>query len=459
MDLLTRVLDADASPGSGAGTGTADPSLLLQARASLSRALVFTGAATEARELADRCVVEARALGEPQTLAHVLETSLMVLPHPRTATTQLARARELSAIAQTLGDHEHAVQGASVTTMLCYLLGDLDGLDTAREDLLRVTRLTGSAFHLMELHCYSFARAFASGDLAEATRHSTRLADVTGRLVDSDAEGTVALQQFVLRRETDRLGRVAPLISGREEPDRRWAPGLLALYVELGLEQPARRVLAWLVERLPTYAASSTWPATLAFASEAAVRLTDREAARAVLPCLQEFTGCHLALGPLSVVFGSADRHLGRLQSLLGHPSAEHLLRGAVEQERAMEASLFTGYALAALGDHLAGTAAGARAAAQARAEAVALARALALPRLRRLLDDRDDAWPDGLTTREVEVLRLIAEGLGNRDLAHRLFITENTATTRRSILLKTRSQNRTQAALYAAAPGLVRRP
>ncbi|WP_172832606.1 response regulator transcription factor, partial [Mycobacterium asiaticum] len=58
---------------------------------------------------------------------------------------------------------------------------------------------------------------------------------------------------------------------------------------------------------------------------------------------------------------------------------------------------------------------------------------------------------PDGLSDREIEVLRLLAEGLSNRAIGERLFISTNTAANHvRSILIKTGATNRTQAAMYA---------
>ncbi|MDH5279264.1 MAG: helix-turn-helix transcriptional regulator, partial [Actinomycetota bacterium] len=64
---------------------------------------------------------------------------------------------------------------------------------------------------------------------------------------------------------------------------------------------------------------------------------------------------------------------------------------------------------------------------------------------------------PSGLTSRETEVLRLLGEGLSNREIAGRLVISEHTAANHvRSILAKTGSDNRTQAAIYAAARGLL---
>ena len=60
------------------------------------------------------------------------------------------------------------------------------------------------------------------------------------------------------------------------------------------------------------------------------------------------------------------------------------------------------------------------------------------------------------LTEREVEVLKLIAEGLSNEDIADRLFISERTVRSHVSkILKKLELENRTQAALYAIKKGL----
>ena len=62
----------------------------------------------------------------------------------------------------------------------------------------------------------------------------------------------------------------------------------------------------------------------------------------------------------------------------------------------------------------------------------------------------------DPLTSREVEVLRLLAQGLTNQEIAGQLFIGEGTVRTHVSnILSKLHLANRTQAALYALREGL----
>ncbi len=60
------------------------------------------------------------------------------------------------------------------------------------------------------------------------------------------------------------------------------------------------------------------------------------------------------------------------------------------------------------------------------------------------------------LTEREVDVLRLLAQGLSNQEIAEKLFIGEGTVRTHVSnILSKLHLANRTQAALYALREGL----
>ncbi len=64
---------------------------------------------------------------------------------------------------------------------------------------------------------------------------------------------------------------------------------------------------------------------------------------------------------------------------------------------------------------------------------------------------------PDALSTREMDVLRLVAKGLSNREIADRLVISEPTVRAHMSnILGKLHLASRTQAALYAVREGLV---
>jgi HD-GYP domain-containing protein (c-di-GMP phosphodiesterase class II) len=69
----------------------------------------------------------------------------------------------------------------------------------------------------------------------------------------------------------------------------------------------------------------------------------------------------------------------------------------------------------------------------------------------------RRPARPAGLTTREVEVLRLLARGLSNRQIAEHLVIARKTANHHvEHIYAKTGTTNRALASLFAASHGLI---
>jgi DNA-binding NarL/FixJ family response regulator len=63
------------------------------------------------------------------------------------------------------------------------------------------------------------------------------------------------------------------------------------------------------------------------------------------------------------------------------------------------------------------------------------------------------------LTTRDAEIVSLLAEGLGNRQIAQRLYVTEATVKTHLvHIFAKLGVDNRTAAVAVAVQQGLIRR-
>jgi two-component system NarL family response regulator len=71
--------------------------------------------------------------------------------------------------------------------------------------------------------------------------------------------------------------------------------------------------------------------------------------------------------------------------------------------------------------------------------------------------DDRAQLPTPRLTDREMEVLRLVAKGMNNRDIARELFISENTVKNHiRNILEKLQLHSRMEAVVYAVREKLL---
>ena len=457
------------------------------ALASLGRATSFTGETEHASRLADLALGEARRLGDRQLLRHALETMMWQPARPDTLGKHLARAAELTPLARDAQDWSALGTAAVFRSDIAYIHADRAAWTAATADLDLAVRGSGEPFIAFMRRSGDYAQAFLNGDFGAAAEIAEDLLELGRSFGPDDTEGTYGLQMYMIRRETGALEQVRPLLGAIRQSSATWEPGLLALLVELGLAGDARGLLWQLLERIDETATWQSpwaqWTAVLVFLVEAAVALGDVPAARRLRPLLAPYSGQQLIAGQFVAVFGPADAYLAALDSLLGdRDSAERLFAAALAQATGFGALIHRASTLTAWADHLAAVAqtdadadadTRARAAAM-RAEARRIAASTGQVRLLRLLDELDAAsagrkgerdggdGPDaaGLTPREIAVIRLLAAGSSNREIASRLKIAENTAANHvRSILLKTGAANRTQAATLAVTRGWITDP
>ncbi len=436
----------------------ADP-LYVRAIGSLGRAFAFTGADDEARRLGDRAIALARSHGDPRLVAHSVQASLWRALVPETAGEQLARAQEVSGIALANRAYDLLGPAAYFRAAISYLRGHRWDLVAAHSDLRRVATTTGQPFFEYMVGCLDASEQFRRGDFAACRSAVEQLSSVGEAFGQDDTEGSYGLQMFMVQRETGALERVRALVTGDETWHDHWLPGLLALYTELGLVDPAKRVLAQLLSsELEAERHSVQWPAIAAFLVDAIEMLGDVDAARRLLPILDRHRGCNLIAGQFVAVFGSADRYLAKLNALIEDPSADELFRAALDMDTAMGSLVHQAETLAAYGRYLEkGSDRSLRdRAGEYRKEAIRIATTTGHKRVLNALEETMDL-PAGLTYREVDVIRLLAEGLSNKEIGARLHISQNTAANHvRSILLKTGSPNRTRAAVFAAQENLL---
>jgi DNA-binding NarL/FixJ family response regulator len=183
-----------------------------------------------------------------------------------------------------------------------------------------------------------------------------------------------------------------------------------------------------------------------------------------VYPELVPLAGTNVMIGHLVACYGAADRYLGMLAATLGEwERAEEHFERAIALNRQMEARTWLAHTEYEYARMLLtrGPAERARAAVLL-SHAAELAAGIGMAALSSRIAAigpplKPAGFPDELSAREAQILRLVARGLSNREIGATLFISEHTAANHiRSILRKTGCANRTEAASYAHQHALV---
>jgi DNA-binding CsgD family transcriptional regulator len=200
------------------------------------------------------------------------------------------------------------------------------------------------------------------------------------------------------------------------------------------------------------------------YLSEVCTFLGDARRAAVLYRCLLPYDGYTLVVGPTAVCYGAAAHYLGLLAATMGHweDAQSHFTAALAMHARmgAKPALARTQYAYAKMllarepvddGTPVMSLLDEASASSLELGMHTLEERVVALRARVRSQPRSPQPYPDGLTQREVEVLRLIAVGKSNRDIANALFVSPHTVANHvRSILTKTNTANRTEAAAYA---------
>jgi DNA-binding CsgD family transcriptional regulator/tetratricopeptide (TPR) repeat protein len=447
--------------------GDEDSALRVGVLAGLQRALSYRGEHGRSATFRVKAVATARRLRDRRGLAQTLMRAYWAK-----GTTPMAEILEMLAEARELGrelrDLEIEVEALAWRVPALMSLGDLDGAARAQRELLALAGGTRQPFMLHVAEHYGSAIALCRGRFADAEAAAERSRDWSRLLSGGDPAGVYGIQMFGIRREQGRLAELAPVVRVLEaggSRDGAWRPGLAALLAELGMEDEARRQLARIGEQGLDEFRDNLWLASLAYLADACAAVGDPRVAALVRPELEAHAGSVVMVGHGVGFYGAADRYLGMLAATLGDTAAAaRHFEAAVALDRRIGAPVWLAHTFHEYGRLLLRAPGGDTArAGQLLGEATALAERIGMPSLLARLGALGSppagpaALPDGLSPREVEILRLVARGRSNREIGDGLFISEHTAANHvRSILRKTGCQNRTEAASYAHRHALV---
>jgi DNA-binding CsgD family transcriptional regulator len=336
------------------------------------------------------------------------------------------------------------------------LLEQYEGLSTARFGL-----------HQYWARTHRVTLALLRGEWTDLESRIEELLEIGTKTRRGDADGVYGAQMFALNRDLGRLHALAPQVKeiAASTTRRMWEPGLMLICAEIGLLSEARSIFERLVARdCCAICIDDMYVACLVFCAQTCCALADAGRAESLYQLLIPYAG-QTANHPTAVCFGATDLYLAMLSCTANWPDlARRHFDCAVTHNRTMRAWPSLARTLFRYGAFLMTrqVEADRRFGLQLLREADQLARRLGMSRLiadiDALLHARDGAvtFPDDLTAREVEVLRLLAIGRTNKDVSLVLTISLNTVATHvRNILNKTQCANRTEAAAYAIRHGL----
>lgn len=438
-------------------------------QASLARSLSLSGEHVSAVEAGALALAMARAVGDVGCVIAALQATTIVSSDPSRL---VDASTELRHVALQVGDQWSAVYA---TGNMCRGLMELGRLGEAADVLVQHRLMAERGRFLMFQymgHVYEAVLALAAGrfdEAEQAAESAHEVGDSSNIVFDA---GVYGLQMFAIRREQGRLKEVLPLmrfLSERHGEEAVWRPGLTVLYAELGmLEESSRELDALSPDAFASIPRDSVWPACLTFLAEACIACEDEKHAAVLLRELDTYAGRNLMVA-MTICFGPADRLRGGLARLVGLANeAESHFRAALALADRSASPVWRAHVqhdwaslAAARGDFVKA----ASMAGEAHATAVALGMNALAERAALLRDRVASPAPSvgdryGLSHRELEVLRLIAEGCSNREIGDRLFISQHTAANHvRSILQKSGCANRAEAAAYAVHRNLVGQP
>lgn len=417
--------------------------------------------------LVDESLAMARRICEATARCACYQLTVMALRgDPETLHRRILLGEKYVAAARSTASADLLAEAHYWQALNYFEAGQLEALETLLDQYESLsTARFGLHQYLARTHRVTLA--LLRGEWTDLESRIEELLEIGTKTRRGDADGVYGAQMFALNRDLGRLHTLAPQIKemAASATMRMWEPGLMLIYAEIGLLPEARRIFERLVDQeCAAVGKDDMYVACLVFCAQTCCALADTRRAESLYRLLLPYTR-QTANHPTAVCFGATDLYLAMLACTANWPEiAREHFEHALTLNRSMRAWPSLARTLHLYGVFLAArpTDEERRLGFQQLREADELARRLGMARLiddiNTVLHARDGGvtYPDDLTAREVEVLRLLAIGRTNKDVSLVLAISLNTVATHvRNILNKTQCANRTEAATYAIRHGL----
>ncbi len=431
IPLLTVALE-------GQEPSTSNAVLRARLLAALAQARFFNNEAALGEQYAEDALSLARSTGDAAAETAALEARRIVSWRPDDPDKRLAIARDIVGLATSLGDREQLLDGL-YWQISCSL--EKGYVNTAARDIARYRSL-GDQIHSSRRASESIRMAammaHLHGDTATAlglAAEALRLGDKAG-FEEAPIHYAAQLVEFTDEGELDETP-IRDLIRDPEpwqhSPSRRAMLAFLSW--RIGRTDEAQRLIGDLAaEGFRDLARDWMWLPLIKLLCESITRMGQRDWAATVYELMLPYAG-QFIVNSNTVFYGSVEHWLGVAAAAAGHDTAASHLKRAIRYNTAIEAPGWVARSQEALGSVLlssgqrnAGTAAtvsavrgyealGLQRSAERVAAALTPSTALA----------GSDAQPAGLTDREIEVLRLIATGRSNKEIADQLYLSIRT--------------------------------
>jgi DNA-binding CsgD family transcriptional regulator/tetratricopeptide (TPR) repeat protein len=453
----------------------------------LSWALIRSGDPARRDHLSSEAVVVARRAGHASTLASALGERYLVLRGMLRDAEALAAVTEMARVAREGDDPWPVLWSHLFRAAISIDTGNLADADRDIDGVLSVAQRLRDTRWLVWAIFWRAERARMCGSLVQAERLIEQALE-TWRRRSQGRLTVLPLAEAMLRREQGRLNEMAGEFERLSEQIRAIpAPRIMTALIDLeaGRTAIARDRIESLDTDFPPLITAPETMVGVALRAEVCAGLDDRTRAAHLYDLLLPYDGSHISTWPWATYVGSVAGYLGMLaRTMQRWDTAVRHFEDAIGLHDRTGTSLYLAHSRRELAVTLLQRPGRSRHALERARDLLSQAlhayssfgTEFRASQVRELLADPRLAagstagaaarpsrtadvptYPDGLSQREVEVLRLVAAGKGNQEIADWLVISRFTVVRHiNHILAKTGCANRTEATSYAHRHGLV---